>query len=581
MSSGQRVPANQFRSTFIYGNLNVMDNSYSQIPARAAFGRDVFIGENLFLGKAEQDASRNFLDSSSNFLFTLNKEIVSVPVTSLQYIKNVTSDVQQQIIDLSNNITNNGGSEQSSTFTDLTVSGNINGLKIKQYANENTSFSSGNTDILGYSNTRFGYFTGSLSGYSNAVFGDQSLQNCTGNSNTAVGHNNQNSNTSYSFNTSLGSNSDIAGGHSNVALGCIALCNNCSNSVAHGANVTCTTDYQILLGNSSHTVQVPGSINIEGKISQNIGNQNTAVGLLSFSSNYSGGYNSAFGFNCLASNVGGAYCTAAVGCNALQKSNAFRNTAVGFNAGISNETGAYNTFLGYNANASQVVSNSTAIGVNASCNSSNQIMLGTSSESVVIPGNLSFLQSLNSIGAQTFSYLSDVTSSIQQQINNSNTSISSFTNKTTDISWAAGAINQTTIGNKCSTSILSFSQSLNDISTTTFSYLKDVTSSIQEQINTINTAINTNLPNFIRSRVNELKTEIAPLGSIITYAGTRSPYLGTFCVTGLHIIRFCILDYSLQSVRRTVTQAIHTFGCRIFVQFSSEGLVNKTFSSIL
>ena len=95
MSSGQRVPANQFRSTFIYGNLNVMENSYSQIPARAAFGRDVFIGENLFLGKAEQDASRNFLDSSSNFLFTLNKEIVSVPVTSLQYIKNVTSDVQQ------------------------------------------------------------------------------------------------------------------------------------------------------------------------------------------------------------------------------------------------------------------------------------------------------------------------------------------------------------------------------------------------------------------------------------------------------------------------------------------------------
>jgi hypothetical protein len=161
----------------------------------------------------------------------LNKEIVNFPVTSLRFIKNLTSDVQQQINDLSNNITNNGGA-QSSTFTDLSVSGFINGIKVKNYANENTSFSSGSTEVVGSSNTRFGYFTGLLSGYSNAVFGDQSLQNCTGNSNTAIGHNSQNSNASNNYNTSVGSDSNITGGNSNVAIGCIAQCINCSDSVA-------------------------------------------------------------------------------------------------------------------------------------------------------------------------------------------------------------------------------------------------------------------------------------------------------------------------------------------------------------
>ena len=107
----------------------------------------------------------------------------------LNYIKNITTDVQQQVKDLSNNIGNND--EQPSTFTDITISGNLNGLIIKNYGNSNTSFSTGNTLIFGNNNTRFGYFTGLLSGYSNAVFGDQSLQSCTGNSNTAIGHNSQ------------------------------------------------------------------------------------------------------------------------------------------------------------------------------------------------------------------------------------------------------------------------------------------------------------------------------------------------------------------------------------------------------
>jgi microcystin-dependent protein len=269
-----------------------------------------------------------------------------------------------------------------------------------------------------------------------------------------------------------------------------------------------------------HTVQIPGNINIQGKITQNIGNQNTAIGLLSFASNTSGGYNTVFGYNSMTSNTGGAYCTA-VGCNALQTSNAFGNTAIGYNAGIDVQTGTYNTFLGHNANTSQVVSNSTAIGSNASCTASNQIMLGTSSGTVVAPGNLScdglisgnrlttsgdltcnglisanrlsatgnisFAETLNSISATTFSYLSGVTSSIRTQIN-------TIENRTRDISWTSGQVNKTTINNQCETSTLSFSQTINSISATTFSYLSGVTSSIQNQINAL---ANTNPPGTV------------------------------------------------------------------------------------
>ena len=432
----------------------------------------------------------------------MNKEIVSIPATSLKFLKNVTSDIQQQI----NNI--NGGG-QSSTFTDITVNGNLNGLKIKDYGNCNTSFSTGNTDILGNNNTRFGYFTGLLSGYSNAVFGDQSLQNCTGHSNTAIGHNSQNGNTSYNWNTSVGSNSNITGGSSNIAIGHVAQCSNCTNSIVIGNSITCTTNNEILLGSSVHTVQIPGNINIQGKITQNIGNQNTAFGLYSFSSNTSGGYNTVFGYNSLTSNTGGAYCTA-IGCNALQSSNAFGNTAIGYNAGIDVGTGTYNTFLGHNANASQVVSNSTAIGNNATCNASNQIMLGTASETVVIPGNLTFLQNLNNISSTTLEYLSGVTSSIQTQLNTATTAITALNTKTIDVSFVAGAINRTDIRNACSTHTLSFSNTLNDISTTTFSYLSGLTSNIQQQINAIST-----LP-----------------GTVIAFAGSSSTLSGYLLCDG-------------------------------------------------
>jgi microcystin-dependent protein len=123
-------------------------------------------------------------------------------------------------------------------------------------------------------------------------------------------------------------------------------------------------------------------------------------------------------------------------------------------------------------------------------------------------GNISFSDSLNNVSATTFGYLSEVTSSIQNQLNTASTAISAILNKTTDIKWTAGQINKTTIDNQCETNTLSFSNTLNNISTTTFSYLSGLTSNIQQQINALNT-----LP-----------------GTVIAFAGSSSTLNGyLFC----------------------------------------------------
>ena len=82
--------------------------------------------------------------------------------------------------------------------------------------------------------------------------------------------------------------------------------------------------------------------------------------------------NSAYGYQALLSNTTGA-----------------NNTAIGYQAGDLNTTGSNNTFLGSLAGAtSNGLSNSTAIGYNAKFTASNQITLGVTSTTVRVPGKL-------------------------------------------------------------------------------------------------------------------------------------------------------------------------------------------------
>jgi hypothetical protein len=105
------------------------------------------------------------------------------------------------------------------------------------------------------------------------------------------------------------------------------------------------------------------------------GYNNTSVGSQSLLYNTTGTNNVSIGYSSMQNNKTG-----------------YANVAIGFNSGLSCVTGGYNTFLGFDTNvAGGDWSSSTAIGYNATIIASNQIVLGTPAETVIIPGNLNVL----------------------------------------------------------------------------------------------------------------------------------------------------------------------------------------------
>lgn len=100
---------------------------------------------------------------------------------------------------------------------------------------------------------------------------------------------------------------------------------------------------------------------------------NTALGNNALFNNTTGANNLAVGYQSLQYNTGGNY-----------------NVAIGGFSGNANTTGIYNTFIGSNTNTSGTYNYSTAIGYNATIYGSNQMVLGTSNETVIIKGDSSF-----------------------------------------------------------------------------------------------------------------------------------------------------------------------------------------------
>ncbi len=274
----------------------------------------------------------------------------------------------------------------------------------------------------------------------NTAVGFQAMENnTTGINNTCLGSGAMQSNTTSGNNTAVGFNALFAnsGGINNVAIGSNALAASTSGFV------------NVAVGTGAMQSNTSGNSNVAvgaGALQTNTtANNNSALGYQAMLSNTTGGDNTAVGYQALKSNTGGAFIVAvgqgalaanttgnwgvavgqnaltanttgnqnvgigngalfanitgnasvAVGQNALGVSNASANTAVGSNALSSNITGTNNTAIGYGAgpNASNY-SNTTAVGNGATTTTSNQIMLGNTSVTVV-----------NSYG--TFTQLSD------------------------------------------------------------------------------------------------------------------------------------------------------------------------------
>ena len=160
--------------------------------------------------------------------------------------------------------------------------------------------------------------------------------------------------------------------------------------------------------------------------------ENTAVGSSALYGNTQGAYNTGVGYNALNNNQTGNSNTG-FGHGALQSTKGSQNTAIGDSALYYNVDGTNNTavgcqsgnatnspstsnctYLGYNTGVSPSGSsynNSTAIGASAVITASNQIVLGTASETVSIPGTLSLGSlSLSTLAVGTL-YLTSIPSS--------------------------------------------------------------------------------------------------------------------------------------------------------------------------
>jgi microcystin-dependent protein len=114
------------------------------------------------------------------------------------------------------------------------------------------------------------------------------------------------------------------------------------------------------------------------------------------------------------------------------------------------------------------------------------IMYGTDQETgssldntLTIPSNLRMTGTLKLNGGEEISntqlgYLTTLSENVQSAVNTLKT-------KLTDLVWASGSPNKTSIVNTCETSTLTFSNTLNGISTGIFSFLSGLTANIQDQ----------------------------------------------------------------------------------------------------
>ena len=129
-----------------------------------------------------------------------------------------------------------------------------------------------------------------------------------------------------------------------------------------------------------------GSVSLQDDIS---GNDNTALGYGSLRNNIYGTFNTAIGSRSLNSNTNGSNNTAIGYDSLLYHTSSSLQTAVGYLAGNNDKLGNNNTYLGAETNVDSSANNythSTALGYGTIIDASNQIVFGTDTEKIKIPG---------------------------------------------------------------------------------------------------------------------------------------------------------------------------------------------------
>ncbi len=182
----------------------------------------------------------------------------------------------------------------------------------------------------------------------------------------------------------------------NTALGYLALQSNISGtnnvSIGYGSlKVNTTGAYNTAIGTVALYQNQSGVQNVAigyNTLAANNADSNTAIGVNSLAQNTIGANNMANGYSCLFRNASGSNNAAYSYDSLYNNTTGNYNSAYGTFSGRTNETGSNNTYIGYQADCSgNNLSNSTALGANAKITISNQIVLGTASETTYIPGS--------------------------------------------------------------------------------------------------------------------------------------------------------------------------------------------------
>lgn len=276
------------------------------------------------------------------------------------------------------------------------------------------------------------------SGTENTALGSGALFTATtASQNTAVGHEALRATTSGTQ-TAVGFHAARnSTGTNNLAIGYRAL---------RGTAGTNTGGFNVAIGE-------------DALFSNTTGNFSVAIGYTALKLSTTAGYNVAIGFESLTSNITGSYNTA-VGQGSLRSATGVQNTSVGayslyslttgnYNvalghqagyAGTAITTGSNNTFVGFNTQSdANNYNQSTALGSGATITASNQVVLGTTAETVIIPRITRFLSppiyTRTNTASQSISNASDTIVIYPSLVSNSSTY--------TGITYSAGTFTNT------------------------------------------------------------------------------------------------------------------------------------------
>jgi hypothetical protein len=354
------------------------------LNSRLVVGSDITTNKRLF---AVGDASLNgnlfvAFDTSLNGNFSLNGSFRSVRDISVNSLT----------------IGRGGGGVATNTAVGFQV------LKSKTSGNNNTVFGYNalTTNTTGELNTAIGSEAMSvgLTANNSVAVGASALLNSTGMYNVAVGNGALQLTTTGDHNVAIGYGSIVngIGGSNNTAIGRSSLAAATgNNNVAIGyeaAKSQTTAIGTVAIGYQAATVSTvqTTAVGIYASYSNTTGTNNSAFGAETLLNNTIGTNNTSIGYQSLRGSTTSSNHTA-VGYQALGSNNiGANNTAVGYQAGYAgtaNTAGSNNTFVGYQTQlTSGQWSNSTALGSGATITRSNQVVLGTASEKIFVPGNI-------------------------------------------------------------------------------------------------------------------------------------------------------------------------------------------------